>query len=115
MKIQSLKAEYLKQLKRFAWKLQYHAKKIYRHERTLNDVWTQVQINEVDSKIFVEELLSSLPERGRYIIRKVVIEGLSEKEVARHLHISQKRVNVCKKRYLQQLSEKLTSTKERLL
>ncbi|TRY25882.1 hypothetical protein FOI68_10950 [Brevibacillus sp. LEMMJ03] len=50
-----------------------------------------------------------LPDRGRFIIQKVVIEGIPEREVAKQLNISQKRVNVCKTKYLQQLRQKLIS------
>jgi len=109
MENQSLKEVYLKHLKRIAWHLQYEAKKVYRRESVLEDVWSKDEMNTVDSNLFVEELLHTLPDRGRYIIQKVVIEGLPEKEVAKHLQISQKRVHVCKVKYLQALRQKLIS------
>ncbi|HBZ79262.1 MULTISPECIES: sigma factor-like helix-turn-helix DNA-binding protein [Brevibacillus] len=105
----SLKETFSKQLQRIAWRLQYQAKKVYRRESALEDVWSKDEMNTVDSNLFVEELLQSLPERGRYIIQKVVIEGIPEKEVAKHLQISQKRVNVCKTKYLQALRQKISA------
>ncbi|MGD8192181.1 sigma-70 family RNA polymerase sigma factor [Brevibacillus ginsengisoli] len=109
MESQTLKKVYLKHLQRIAWRLQYEAKKTYRHESMLEDVWSKDEMNNVDSNLFVEELLLTLPDRGRYIIKKVVIEGIPEKEVAEYLQISQKRVHVCKMKYLQALRQKLIS------
>jgi RNA polymerase sigma factor (sigma-70 family) len=109
MESRSMIEDYRQMLKRIAWRLQYQAKKIYRHESVFEDVWTKDHMSLVDSDLFVEELLSSLPDRGRFIIQKVVIEGIPEREVAKQLNISQKRVNVCKTKYLQQLRQKLIS------
>ncbi|WP_252989785.1 sigma factor-like helix-turn-helix DNA-binding protein [Brevibacillus panacihumi] len=61
----------------------------------------------VDSELFVEELLQSLPDKARFIIQKVVIEGIPEKEVAKQLNLSQQRVNAYKQKTLKMLKEKL--------
>jgi DNA-directed RNA polymerase specialized sigma subunit len=109
MENQSMIDNYRQMLKRIAWRLQYQAKKVDRHESVFEDVWTKEHMGYVDSDLFVKELLSSPPDRGRFILQKVVIEGIPEREVAKQLNISQKRVNVCKTKYLQQLRQKLIS------
>lgn len=84
-----LKENVLKQLKRFAWKLQYKAKKQYRREVFMGDEkWDIGRTEEIDSQLFVEELLNTLPDRERFIIRQVIIEGRTEREVAKELRIS---------------------------
>lgn len=102
------KDRFLQQLKRAAWKLQYEAKKQYRKEIPLiNDDMDMFHIEDIDSLLFVEELLSSLPDRERFIIQKVVIEERTEREVALELHISRSRLHACKVKGLQRLRQKL--------
>lgn len=105
---QSLEEKIRQQLKRSAWKLQYEAKKKYRMEiQFTNEKWDIGHTEEVDSQMFVEELLNSLPERERFIIKQVVIEGRSEREVAKRLELSPSRLHACKVQALQRLRSKL--------
>lgn len=84
----------LQHLKRCAWRLQYEAKKQYRKETILsNEKWDIGHTEEIDSELFVEELLNMLTHRERLIIQKVIIEGKTEREVAKELQISPSRLH----------------------
>lgn len=103
-----------KALRRIAWRLQYQAKRLLDREKPFMEVTLirDAMVN-LDSNLFVEELLEALPDKDRFIIRRVVIEGVPEKEVARQLNISQQRVNAYKQRSLLRLREMLTRSKGR--
>ncbi|CAM5780328.1 MULTISPECIES: sigma factor-like helix-turn-helix DNA-binding protein [Brevibacillus] len=101
------KVQFLQQIKRTAWKLQYQAKKQYRREMFLDDHKEVPYHDSIDSQLFVEELLNSLPERERFIIQRVVIEGRTEREVAQELRISRSRLHACKVQGLQRLHKKI--------
>lgn len=106
-------------LNRIAWRLQYRVNKVLRKETILVEEISETtaswcQMSNVESDLFVEEILSFLPDKGKLIIQQVVIYGISEKEVAKKLNVSQQRVNTYKRKYLQILRSKLTSAgKER--
>ncbi|MNL75584.1 hypothetical protein D3C87_2014130 [compost metagenome] len=62
----------------------------------------------VISELFVDELLETIPwEKCRYIIKKTVIEGMAEHEVARELHMTQQGVSKWKRKGLEILKEYL--------
>ena len=103
------KDQFLQQIKRAAWKLQYQAKKQYRREMFLDDHKEVPYHDTIDSQLFVEELLNSLPERERFIIQRVVIEERTEREVAQELRISRSRLHACKVQGLQRLHKKIVS------
>lgn len=66
---------------------------------------------EVLSEMYVKELLDGIPwEKCRYIIRRIVIEGLTEKEVASELQITQQAVNKWKKKGLEVLRQNLSNS-----
>ena len=63
---------------------------------------------EIISKIFVDSLLNTIPwEKCRFILEKTIIYGMTEKEVANQLHITQQGVNKWKKKGLELLRETL--------
>jgi RNA polymerase sigma factor (sigma-70 family) len=108
MDSQSLMIErYRKEVYRIGWRLQYRNRRIRQHEFSLFDnVSVQQHTSDtIDNRILVQELLLTLPEKGRRIIHKLYIEELTEAEVAAQLHISQQAVNRWKKKMLQQLSQ----------
>jgi len=113
MQESSKKEECRRILRRIAWRIQYEAKKqMYRSygEKELFEETCKIdQMESVDSRLMVEDLLSSLPDQPRFIIQRIVIEGATEKEVAEQLHVTQQRVNSCKRKYLKQLRQTLTS------
>ncbi|WP_260507759.1 hypothetical protein [Brevibacillus agri] len=54
-------------------------------------------------------MLNSLPSKARFIIEQVVINGVPEEIVAKHLGISQQGVNKYKRKYLGLLRKKIES------
>lgn len=105
------KEECRRLIKRIAWRLQYQTKKISTRELPIiENICGQNQISSVDSKLYVEEMLNSLPAKARFIIEQVVINGVPEKIVANHLGISQQGVNKYKRKYLGLLRRKWEST-----
>lgn len=97
-------------LRRIAWRLQYQAKKISTRELPIiENICGQNQMSSVDSKLHLEEMLNSLPDKARFIIEQVVINGVPEEIVAQHLGISQQGVNKYKRKYLGILRKKLES------
>lgn len=105
------KEECKRLIKRIAWRLQYQTKKISTRELPIiENICGQNQISSVDSKLYVEEMLNSLPSKARFIIEQVVINGVPEKIVANHLGISQQGVNKYKRKYLGLLRRKWEST-----
>jgi len=97
-------------LKRAAWRIQYRIKTVKNKEIEMEESIpygiTPNFEEEVISKIFIEELLNSIPnERNRGIIRKVILEGYTEKEVASELNISQQAVNKCKRKAIEDMKK----------
>ena len=105
-----------KLLRRAAWRIQYKTRiKQVRECHILFDDQAYDMGFEADiiSKIFVENLLNTIPsERCRFVIKRTVIDGLTEKEVAYELKITQQGVNKWKKRGLELLRESLTNSSE---
>lgn len=103
-----------KLLRRAAWRIQYKTriKQIRECQMIFEDQAYETGFEtEILSKIFVEELLSTIPwEKCRFIIERTVIDGLTEKEVAYQLQITQQGVNKWKKRGLEMLREKLMNS-----
>ncbi len=105
---------YRKLLRRAAWRLQYKArmqqsKECYLlFESQLRDSGFETEIL---SSVYIKELLDSIPwEKCRYIIRKTVIDGVTEQEVARELNMTQQGVNKWKKKGLELLRQTLTDS-----
>ncbi|SNT22732.1 hypothetical protein SAMN05446037_10575 [Anaerovirgula multivorans] len=104
------KQECVRILKRIAWKLQYSSKKTYKKECPLiqEAIGRELDVDTVLFNIYLEEILESIPSnKGRYIIKHTIIDGYSEKEVARQLNITQQGVNKWKKKYVNQLRQQM--------
>lgn len=120
---------YQAEIYRIGWRLQYRAKKIRNRELPYQDTNTissrvglqlysslGLQSNlqcdfttQVDNKILVNELMSSLPPKGRFILHKLYIQDQTEAEVSMELNLSQQAVNKWKRKMLQQLSQTVNS------
>ncbi|WP_414858851.1 sigma factor-like helix-turn-helix DNA-binding protein [Paenibacillus sp. Soil787] len=60
------------------------------------------QKTEGNLNIYVVELVQSIQsEKGRYVIKRIYLDGLNEKEVANELQISQQAVSKWKKKGLE--------------
>lgn len=99
-------------LRRAAWRLQYHAKtQQLRETLTLGD-YHEPSCNfadEIISDIYVQNLMNIIiSEKCRYIIQKVIIEEIPEKEVASELQMSQQGVNKWKRKGLGILRQNMT-------
>ncbi|WP_308722652.1 sigma factor-like helix-turn-helix DNA-binding protein [Paenibacillus polysaccharolyticus] len=102
---------YRTEIYRIGWRLQYRVKKVRNRELPIfeegatSDDFTYF----LDSKVDIQSILSTLPENGREIISQIYLKGFTEIEVAKKLNISQQVVNRCKKKMLQQLSQRVSS------
>ncbi|HBF2207823.1 sigma factor-like helix-turn-helix DNA-binding protein [Paenibacillus aceti] len=92
---------------RIGWRVQYKAKRTRNQECPFyeNNLSTPSFSAMSEEKIYVEELINSLPPQGKIIIDKLYLQGLSEVEVARQLNISQQAVNKWKRKMILQLSQ----------
>ncbi len=96
-------------LKRIAWRLQYAAKTQVRGEAPLNEEAVgKDTISSIVSRMYVQQLLMQIPEKARFIIKSVVIDGLTEEEVAKKLNMTRQGVSKCKNKYLRVLAQKMT-------
>ncbi len=105
---------YRKLLKRAAWRLQYKARMQQSKECYLlfdSQLYDSGFETEILSSVYIKELLDSIPwEKCRYIIRKTVIDGVTEQEIARELNMTQQGVNKWKKKGLELLRQTLTDS-----
>ncbi|WP_150275719.1 sigma-70 family RNA polymerase sigma factor [Paenibacillus tepidiphilus] len=101
-------------LKRSAWRIQYKTRiQQLRESRPIYDsqVYDASFESMVISELFVDEMLQKIPwEKCRYIIKRTVIDGLAEKEVARELHMTQQGVSKWKRKGLDILKEQLDTS-----
>lgn len=102
---------YKQYLKRAAWRLQYKMKtQNYRESIPLLDnAYIDYKCeSEIVSKLYIKELLNTLTSnKEQYVITRIVIQGATEKEVAKELKISQQGVNKCKRKALETLRKKV--------
>lgn len=103
-----------KLLKRSAWRIQYKTRiQLIRESNTLydNQLYDNSFESMVISELFVDELLEMIPwEKCRYIIKKTVIDGMAEHEVAYELHMTQQGVSKWKLKGLEILKEYLINS-----
>lgn len=103
---------YRKELKRIGWRVQYK-EKIKNKKEIINQDFlflTTNFTNKVDNEIFINGLLSNLSsDVGRKIIEAIYIEGVTEKQVAKQLNMSQQGVNKWKRKMLKELSQMINS------
>ncbi|MFZ5988762.1 MAG: sigma-70 family RNA polymerase sigma factor [Bacillota bacterium] len=100
-----------KLLKRAAWRIQYKIRtQQVRECASLLDYQAFDYGFEKDilSEIYVKELVGKIPwKKSRYVIQRTIIEGLTEKEVAQELQITQQAVNKWKKKGLEAIRQSL--------
>lgn len=98
-------------LKRSAWRIQYKTRiQLIRESKPLydNQCYDNSFESMVISDLFVDELLNMIPwEKCRYIIKRTVIEGLPEQEVAAELQMTQQGVSKWKRKGLEVLKQVL--------
>lgn len=103
-----------KLLRRAAWRIQYRTRmRLEKECYTLydNQIYDFTCETEVLSEIFVKELLDTIPwEKCRYIIQRTVIDGMTEKEVACELKITQQGVNKWKVKGLKLMRQNLMNS-----
>ncbi len=96
-------------LRRAAWRIQYKTRTLQQKECTMifeNQAHDNGFEDEILSKFYVLELLDSIPsERCRFIIKRTIIDGMTEKEVAKELNITQQGVSKWKKKGLELLHQ----------
>ncbi|MFB0828179.1 MULTISPECIES: RNA polymerase sigma factor [Brevibacillus] len=96
-------------LRRIAWRLQYNSRKRHIRETTMIEPqFGEDTMGTVASQLYVQQLLSQLPEKARFIIKSTVIDGMTEEEVAKKLNITRQGVNKWKIKYLRLLAQKMT-------
>lgn len=101
-------------LRRAAWRLQYKVRT--QHNREGFSIFDyQSHDNSFDEKIlseiYVKELLDMIPwEQSKIVIKEVIIEKKTEKEVALKLQISQQAVNKWKMKGLKLLRQNLKNS-----
>ena len=86
-------------IKRAFWRLQYKVRKQNNTEiYNLQDNNASESFDsKVISKLDLENLVNKIPsEKARYVIIRTIIQGATEKEVAKELKISQQAVHKCK-------------------
>lgn len=98
-------------LKRSAWRIQYKTRiQLIRESKPLydNQVYDNSFESMVVSDLFVDELLEMIPwDKCRYIIKRTVIDGLAEHEVAHELQMTQQGVSKWKRKGLEVLKQVL--------
>lgn len=108
---QTLIAEFRQQLMRAAWRMQYHNR--FRMNRELPIAAAEGSgAGEADeqtlSVLYVQEVLLGIPsDSGRSVMRKLIVEGKSEKEVSRELGISQQAVSKWKRKSVETLRRQM--------
>jgi DNA-directed RNA polymerase specialized sigma subunit len=97
-----------KVLRRIAWRLQYAAKKRYVREHSIiEETLGSDTTSSVISQIYIQQLLKQLPEKASFIIKSIIIDGMTEEEVSRKLNITRQGVSKCKNKYLRVLAQKM--------
>ncbi|MFC3749427.1 sigma-70 family RNA polymerase sigma factor [Paenibacillus sp. GCM10012306] len=96
---------------RIGWRVQYRARKIRSRECSLYDNPSVGKSFAVSSeeKVWVRQLIDTLPPQGKIIIDKLYFQDLTEAEVARQLNISQQGVNKWKQKMIRELSRTVKS------
>lgn len=112
MQNKSLKEVYMLKLRRIAWRIQYQVKKQNRFEQNVEHLHFEKIQSNFDLDMCIEEILSNLSDTGRFIIQRLVLEGATEREVAKQLNVSQQWFNICKRKCLNQLRKSLSTTQK---
>ncbi|MGG4035841.1 sigma factor-like helix-turn-helix DNA-binding protein [Paenibacillus cisolokensis] len=99
------------ELKRIAWRLQYGARKQRSREVhiTFDISYSVNPYNHIESVIYINQLFdNTLCETEKYVLKKLIFEDKTEKEIAKELNISQQGVSKWKKKALKKLSRMMS-------
>ncbi|WP_159888572.1 sigma factor-like helix-turn-helix DNA-binding protein [Paenibacillus puerhi] len=103
---------YREELYRFAWRIQYHLRKQRKCELLCFDdeqLGSELELDLVGN-LHIEELIASIDSpKARYIVRRIYMDGMTEKEVAKELNITQQAVSKWKKKSLESIRRKWVS------
>lgn len=82
---------YKREIYRIGWRVQYRAKKIRNQEDPIYDsIPSYINFtNASENKVWIQQLLDSLPPQGKTIIDQIYLQGRTEAEVAKNLQMSQ--------------------------
>lgn len=88
---QQMIQRYRQEIYRIGWRLQYRSKRTRRHECTFMDIRPaqRDEAEEMINRLSVEQLLDTLPAKGKVILQKIYLQEMTEAEVAAQLHMSQ--------------------------
>ncbi|MBJ6362356.1 RNA polymerase sigma factor [Paenibacillus sp. GCM10012307] len=106
-KQQTVYEQFKSEVYRIGWRVQYRAKKVRIRETSFCDKESAAVDNftmNSDNRLLLEQLMDTLPPRGRAIMYRLYIQEQTESEVARQLNLSQQAVNKWKRKMIQQLS-----------
>lgn len=109
MEEQALIAELRAQLQRAAWRIQYRSRFLLKRELPLTLEQAAEQGEEaLISSLFVQQALMAIPpSKGRTVMRMLIVDGKSEREVAGELRMSQQAVNKWKRKAIDLLRSRL--------
>ncbi|WP_018131790.1 hypothetical protein [Effusibacillus pohliae] len=89
-------------LKRIAWRIQYRVRSQKNREllQAAESLWATGSFDQaVIEKLHVEQLIHQIREpKGRYVVCRVILDGMTEREVAQELNVCQQAVNKWKKK-----------------
>ena len=89
------------ELKRIAWRLQYRARKQRSREIHISFEMPHPDnsFTHIESVIYINQLFdNTLCETEKYVVKKLIFEDRTEKEIAAELNMSQQGVNKWKKK-----------------
>ncbi|AZK45310.1 sigma factor-like helix-turn-helix DNA-binding protein [Paenibacillus lentus] len=98
---------YKSEIYRIGWRIQYQAKKVRKRECPFYDYnFSYPNFASItEDKIWINEIMDSLPPQGKLVIDKLYFQDLTESDVAQQLKISQQAVNKWKQKMLEKLSQ----------
>jgi DNA-directed RNA polymerase specialized sigma subunit len=99
-------------LRGFAWRLQYSSKVRHSKESLSLDErhYGYNFTSDVITTIYIKELLLMIPsEKARYIVKRLYLDGYTEKEVATELQLSQQAVSKWKKKAFKTIRENMNT------
>lgn len=100
-----------KNLKRIAWRVQYYARKQQLREYLVQSEhygYVPNFVPQLESDLYVLEVLNWIPSTtGKYVMQRLILDELTEKEIATELNMSQQAVSKWKRKGILLLRQKL--------
>ncbi|HZG16022.1 MAG TPA: sigma-70 family RNA polymerase sigma factor [Candidatus Bathyarchaeia archaeon] len=66
----------------------------------VKEILCEDSMSAILSEMYIQQLLQQIPEKARFIIKSIIIEGKTEEEVALKLKMTRQGVSKCKNKYL---------------